>query len=68
LLPGELHPLAVPTDRFKDISIDFAKINKSTSGYDSLMVVVCRLTKLVRLIPSKTDDDTKKIALRFIKH
>ena len=68
LLPGELHPLAVPTDRFKDISIDFAKINKSTSGYDSLMVVVCRLTKLVRLIPSKTDDDTKKIALRFIKN
>ena len=34
LLPGLLHPLEVPTDRFRDISIDFAKISKYKSGFN----------------------------------
>lgn len=66
-LPGLLHPLPIPSDRFKEVSIDFAYINKTASGFDSLMVVVDRLTKLVSLIPSKRDDSTAVIAERFIR-
>lgn len=30
-LDGLLHPLPIPEDRFKGVSIDFATINKTTS-------------------------------------
>ena len=65
-LPGLLHPHEVPTDRFKDISIDFATIPKHPNGWNQLMVVVCRLTKLVRLIPCKDTDRTEQTARRFL--
>jgi predicted aspartyl protease len=68
LLHGKLHPLPIPHDRFKDISIDFAKINRSSAGFDSLMVIVCRLTKLVKLIPCRTTDSTMEIARLFLRH
>lgn len=66
-LDGLLHPLPIPEDRFKEVSIDFATINKTTSGFDTLMVIVDRLTKLVRLLPAKKDDSAPQIAERFIK-
>ena len=65
-LPGLLHPLPVPTDRFRDISVDFATIPPHPEGWNQLMVVVCRLTKLVRLIPCKDTDKTEQTAKRFI--
>jgi hypothetical protein len=67
-LDGLLHPLPIPADRFKDVSIDFATINKTSSGFDTLMVGVDRLTKLVRLIPAKKDDSAANIAERFVKN
>ena len=48
---GFLHPLPVPSERFQEISIDFAFFPKTTSGFDCLMVIVDRLTKLVKFIP-----------------
>lgn len=68
VLPRFLHPLEVPTDRFRSISIDFAKISPSATGYNQLMIIVDRLTKFVRLIPCKDTDDTSKTARRFIKY
>ena len=66
LLSGLLHPLEIPSDRFRSLSIDFAKISKSKDGYNQLMVIVDRLTKFVRLVPCKDSDDTAKTARRFI--
>ena len=66
LLPGLLHPLEIPSDRFRSISVDFAKISSSASGFNQLMVIVDRLTKFVRLIPCKDSDSTAKTARRFI--
>ena len=63
---GLLHPLPIPQDRFKDISIDFATINK-VGKYDQLMVIVDRLTKLVSLVPGSKTDSTEKIAQRFVR-
>lgn len=63
---GLLHPLPIPQDRFREISIDFASINK-VGKYDQLMVIVDRLTKLVRLIPGSKTDTSAIIANRFIK-
>jgi hypothetical protein len=66
LLHGPLHPLPIPKDRFKDISIDFTSISKSDAGFDQLMVIVCRLTKLVRLVPHHKTDSAANIARLFI--
>ena len=68
LLPGHLHPLAVPTERFQDISVDFATIPERPGGWNQLMVIVCRLTKLVKLIPCKKTDTVEKTARRFISN
>jgi hypothetical protein len=37
-LPGLLQPLPTPTDRFRDISIDFATIPPHPEGWNQLMV------------------------------
>ena len=39
---GLMHPLPVPEDRFREVSIDFASINE-VDGFNQLMVVVDRL-------------------------
>jgi len=66
LLEGELHPLPIPDKRFSDISIDFASLPKSKTGFDTVMVIVDRLTKLVRLLPGSSTDTTENIARRFL--
>ena len=68
LLPGHLHPLPIPTERVQDISIDFATIPERPGGWNQLMVIVCRLTKLVKLVPSKNTDTVEKTARRFISN
>jgi transposase InsO family protein len=68
LLDGLSHPLPIPQDRFRDVSIDFASINMSSNGFDTLMVIVDRLTKLVRLVPSLKSDTAEKVAERFLHH
>ena len=37
-------------------------------GYDSILLVIDRLTKYVRLIPARKDDTAADIAGRFVKH
>jgi hypothetical protein len=66
LLAGKLHPLPIPQDRFRDISIDFATISPSKEGFDALMVIVCRLTKLCRLIPCYKTCSAEDVAKLFI--
>lgn len=68
LLHGSLHPLPIPHERFTDISIDFTPVSKSNSGFDQLMVIVCRLTKLVRLVPHHKTDSSSDIVKLFIKN
>lgn len=68
LLEGLLHPLPIPADRFRDVSIDFASINKASSGFNTLMVVVDWLTKLVRLIPALKMDSAEIVAERFLRN
>ena len=66
LLAGKLHPLPIPQDRFRDLSIDFATVSPSKEGFDSLMVIVCRLSKLCRLIPCHRTCSAADVAKLFI--
>ena len=50
-----LLPLSIPSWKWEDISMDFiVGLPKTSKGYDSIWVIVDRLTKSVHFLPVKT--------------
>ena len=67
---GLLQPLPIPTGRWSDISMDFIghlPVAQDTHN-DCVLVIVDRLTKLVRFIPCKSTITADATAKLFIKH
>jgi hypothetical protein len=55
---GLLQPLPLPTHKWTDISMDFiTQLPKTQSGYDAILVVVDRCTKVCHFIPTTTSVD-----------
>ena len=65
---GLLKPLPVPQRRWRDISVDFIGPLPESEGYNSIMVVSCRLTKARHFIPCHTSIDAVGTANLFYKH
>src|SRR5512139_3644781 len=60
---GLLQPLQVPECKWDEIGMDFITgLPKTQGGYDSIWVVVDRLTKVARFIPVKTTYGGNKLA------
>jgi hypothetical protein len=52
---GLLHPLKIPGWKWKEIGMDFITgLPRTSKGYDSIWVIVDRLTKVAHFIPVKT--------------
>ena len=52
---GPLQPLGIPSWKWEDISMDFIiGLPKTSKGYDSIWVIVDRLTKSAHFLPVKT--------------
>src|SRR6185312_8564297 len=52
---GLLQPLSIPSWKWEDISMDFiVGLPKTSKGYDSIWVIVDRLTKSAHFLPVKT--------------
>jgi hypothetical protein len=52
---GVLHPLKVPEWKWQEIGLDFIiGLSHTQKGYDSIWVIVDRLTKVAHFIPVKT--------------
>ena len=67
-LPGELHPLDVPNMKWEYISMDFITGLPTVLGrYDSIFVIVDKLTKVTHLFPVKKTFIAANIADVFIK-
>ena len=48
---GLLEPLTLPEQKWADVSLDFIMgLPKSAEGYDGILTVVDRATKMVRLM------------------
>jgi hypothetical protein len=53
---GPLQSLPIPTWKWEDISMDFIVVLPRTAkGFDSIWVIIYRLTKIAHFLPVKTD-------------
>jgi hypothetical protein len=66
---GLLQPLPVPSESWSSVSMDFVvDLPATADGYDSIMVTVDRLTKMVHLAPCRKTDDAVAVSWLFYKH
>ena len=57
---GPLQPLSIPSWKWEDISMNFiVGLPKTSKGYDSIWVIVDRLTKSAHFLPVKTTHTAK---------
>jgi len=65
---GLMQPLFVPEWKWENISMDFVgALPKTVKGFDSIWVVVDRLTKSVHFIPIKTGMFVARLAEIYIE-
>ena len=65
---GLLQPLEIPQWKWEQITMDFVSgLPKTTTGQDSVWVIVDRLTKSAHFLPIKTTHTVDKLAELYIK-
>ena len=66
---GLLQPLPIPERRWQQVTMDFVpQLPLSKNGYDSLYVIVDKLTKMVHYIPTTTNADAPEVAKLFMNN
>ena len=64
---GLLQPLKIPKWKWEEICMDFiVGLPRTQAGYDSIWVIVDRLTKVAHFIPVKTTYSGPKLAELYI--
>jgi hypothetical protein len=64
---GLLHPLKIPEWKWEEIGMDFiVGLPRTSAGYDSIWVIVDRLTKVAHFIPMRTTYTGAKLAELYI--
>src|SRR6202161_2438301 len=61
-LQGSLKPLPVPEGPWQSMSCDFIVELPKSNGYDTILVVVDRLTKMAHFIPTTVNVDARQTA------
>ena len=65
---GMFQPLEIPEWKWDQITMDFvSSLPKTTTGHDSIWVIVDRLTKSAHFLPVKTTHTVDKLAELYIK-
>lgn len=63
---GLLHPLEIPSGRWRHIAMDFmVKLPVTRNGHDQIMVLVDRLTKRAHFVPVRLNASAPDIAVLF---
>jgi transposase InsO family protein len=65
---GLLQPIPIPERPFDTVTMDFITELPESNGYDSILVIVDKLTKYVNLIPTTTRINEKGTAELFFDH
>ena len=67
-IPEKLQPLDIPQMKWECISMDFITgLSKVAGNFDSIFVVVDKLTKVAHLIPTRTTASATDIAQLFVR-
>jgi hypothetical protein len=62
-----MQPLQVPKGKWEEIAMDFiVGLPRTQSGYDSIWIIVDRLTKVAHFIPVKTTYSGPQLAELYI--
>jgi len=65
---GTVQPLPIPMKKWDEVTMDFiTKLPKTPCGYDSIWVVVDRLTKSAQFIPIRESFSVEKLADIYIR-
>ena len=64
---GMLQPNEVPDQPWKSIAMDFITDLPISDGYDTVLVVIDRLTKMSHFIPCNKNLDARQFAILFFK-
>jgi hypothetical protein len=65
--PGWLHTMLIPARPWESIGMDFMDPFIEIGGYNYILLVVCRMTGMVHLIPTQTNAMAKQVAEIYIK-
>lgn len=63
---GLLHPLPVPSGRWTSVTMDFITELPQCEGFDTIMVVVDRHTKMAHFTPCSKEIDSEQTAKLYI--
>ena len=64
---GTLQPLPIPSWKWEEIRMDFITgLSRSSQGYNSIWVIVDRLTKSAHFLPVKTTYHAKQYAELYL--
>jgi RNase H-like domain found in reverse transcriptase/Reverse transcriptase (RNA-dependent DNA polymerase)/Integrase zinc binding domain len=64
---GMLHNMPIPERPWESIGIDFVGPFPKSMGFDYMIVVICRLTSMVHLIPTTTKVKASEVAWLYLK-
>ena len=64
---GWLHTMPIPDRPWQSVGMDFTGPFVEVEGYNYIFLVICRLTGMVHLIPTKTTISAKDVAKIYIK-
>lgn len=66
--PGLLQPLPIPAGAWTDLTMDFIEGLPKSDSYDTILVVVDRLTKVAHFLPLKHPLTAQQVARSFLDH
>lgn len=66
--PGFLVPLTVPAKPYQHLTMDFKQFPKDKAGYDSILVIMDRLSKTSVTIPCYRTCDARQLATLYLEH
>jgi transposase InsO family protein len=65
---GQLQPLPISKRPWSSLSMDFIDQLPKSGGFDSILVVVCRFTKMSIFIPTRITATSRDLADAFLHH